>query len=144
MVNPGETAVRALKFLIDAGKNAQERTLARSVQSDDADLGAIEIGKIDVFEYSFLVVVLADSNHGVDDFVRNGAHAGRGILILIKLAMASDSDSRTSKTRIQLGEMQQIGNLSAGIGKFQLSPGPPLVAAALGAGFPLAIVILEE
>src|SRR4051812_36552870 len=40
--------------------------------------------------------------------------------------------------------MQQVGNLSAGIGKFQLAPWFSLSTAALGAGFPLAIVILEE
>ena len=74
MVKPGETAVRALEFLIDAGENPQQRTLSGSVQADDADLRAVEIGKVDVLENGFLVVVLADSNHGVDDFVRSSAH----------------------------------------------------------------------
>ena len=45
---------------------------------------------------------------------------------------------------VQLGELQQVGHLAAGIGEFQLAPGLPLVAAALRAGLPLAIVILEH
>src|SRR6185503_19769242 len=64
----------SLKLLINAGKSTEKRTLAVTVQTDDADLGAVEIRQVDIFEDSFLVVVLADPNHGVDDFIRLCAH----------------------------------------------------------------------
>src|SRR5204863_9120823 len=48
----------ALKFLIDAGKNPQQRALTGSVESDDTDFGAIEVRQIDVLEDRFLVVEL--------------------------------------------------------------------------------------
>src|SRR6185369_10394953 len=64
----------ALKILIDARKNPKQRTFSRPVQSNDADLCAIEVRQVDIFEDSFLIVVLADPNHGVDDFVGDGAH----------------------------------------------------------------------
>src|SRR5262245_12776408 len=40
--------------------------------------------------------------------------------------------------------MQQVGNLPAGIGKFELSPWTALAAAALSAWLPLPVVIFEE
>ena len=46
----------ALKILIDAGQNPQQRTFPGAVQADDADLRAVEIRQVDVLEDSFLVV----------------------------------------------------------------------------------------
>ena len=64
----------ALKILIDAGKDLQQRALAGSIETNDADLRAVKVREVDVLEDSFLVVVLAYSNHGVNDFVRDCAH----------------------------------------------------------------------
>src|SRR6266852_4675527 len=57
---------------VDAGEYAQERRLARAIEPDDANLRAIEIGKIDVFEDGLLVIELTDADHGIDDFVFSG------------------------------------------------------------------------
>ena len=100
----------ALEVLVDAGENPQQRALSGSVQSDDADLGSVEVREIDVLEDGFLVVVLAYSNHGVNDFVRNGAHA-EGL---------SGSETRQRlflglmnvKHGVQLCELKEIGNLA--------------------------------
>src|SRR5262249_2946317 len=64
----------ALKILIDGRENAEQRALSRTVQSNDSDLRAVEVRKVDVFEDSFLVVILADPDHGVDNFVWYRAH----------------------------------------------------------------------
>ncbi len=93
-----------MKFLIDAGQDAQQRTFAGSVQADDADLRAVEIGEVDVLEDRFLVVILADSDHRVDDFVRNCAHVGgvdKAVTICAPVKLAETlfvSDSCTSNT----------------------------------------------
>jgi hypothetical protein len=63
----GRNRRAALEFLIDAGENPKQRTLSGSIQADDADFRAVKIGKVDVLKNGFLVVVLADSNHGVDE-----------------------------------------------------------------------------
>src|SRR6476620_3045250 len=52
--------------LVFAGQDAQQRRLAGSVQADDADLRAIEIGEVDVLEDLFLSMELRDADHGVD------------------------------------------------------------------------------
>ena len=65
--------VLPLNSLSTPARYAQQRALAGAIQAEDADLRAVEIRKIDVFEDGFLVVKLADSDHGVDDFVRNSA-----------------------------------------------------------------------
>ena len=119
----------ALKFLIDAGEYPQQRTLSGTVQSDDADLRAIEIRQVDVLEDSFLVVVLADSNHGVDDFVGNCAHV-EGAGAAEPLATLSGSETRQRfffgfvhiKNGVQLRELKQVRHLTAGIAQFQLAP----------------------
>ena len=78
-----------LEFLVHTRQNPQQRALTGSIEPNDTNLGAVEIRQIDVLEDSFLVVELAHSNHGVNDFVRSGAQ---------KLARASCSDWCTSKT----------------------------------------------
>ncbi len=40
-----------------------------SVEADHADLGAVEIGKIDVLKNGLLVVVFTDADHRIDNFV---------------------------------------------------------------------------
>ena len=40
----------AIDVLIDAGEYAQQRRLARTVQTDNADLRAVKVGKINVFQ----------------------------------------------------------------------------------------------
>jgi hypothetical protein len=59
-------------IFVDAGENAQQRRLARAVEPDDANLRAIELGEIDVFENGLLVIELTDTDHGIDDFVFSG------------------------------------------------------------------------
>src|SRR5262249_4882749 len=70
----GRNSGLALKVLLHGGKDLQERTLSRTVEADHANLGAIKIGEIDVFEYSLLIVELVYSNHGVNDFIGNRTH----------------------------------------------------------------------
>ena len=68
----------AEEVAVDAGQDAQQRRLPRSVQTDDADLRAIEIGEIDVFEDLLFSMELGDADHGIDDFVGLGlGHRGR-------------------------------------------------------------------
>ena len=59
----------AEEVLVDAGEDAQQRDLARAVQTDDADLRAVEIGEVDVLEDLLLAVELRDADHRVDDLV---------------------------------------------------------------------------
>ena len=40
----------AVKVFVDAREDAQQRRLARAIEADDANLRAVEIGKIDVFQ----------------------------------------------------------------------------------------------
>src|SRR5205807_9290327 len=57
------------EIAVGAGQDAQQRRLARSVQTDDADLRAIKIGEVDVLEDLLLAVELRYSDHRVDDLV---------------------------------------------------------------------------
>ena len=45
---------------------------------------------------------------------------------------------------IQLGEMKQVGHLSAGVGELQLPPGLAAGAVALVARFPLTLIVFEQ
>ena len=55
----------ALVGFLHAGDDLQERRFARTVQTDDADLGPVEEGKVDVLEDDLVVVGedLADPVH---------------------------------------------------------------------------------
>jgi len=64
----------AVKLLVHARQNAQQRRFARAVETDHADLGSIEIGKVNVFENRPLVVIFADADHRIDNFVWFSAH----------------------------------------------------------------------
>ncbi len=64
----------AVKLPVHARHDAQQRRLARAVETDDADLGAIEVGKINVLQHGALVVILADADHRVDNFVGFSSH----------------------------------------------------------------------
>ena len=66
--------VSPLNLLVDPGEYAEQRRLAGAVQSDYANLRAVKIGKVDIFEDRLLVVKLADADHGIDDFVWFSAH----------------------------------------------------------------------
>jgi len=63
-----------LEFLVHAGQNPEQRTLPGPVEAQDADLGAVEIGQVDVLENRSAVVIFADSDHRVDDLVDIAAH----------------------------------------------------------------------
>src|SRR6185436_16196789 len=63
-----------VEVFVDAREYAEQGRLARAVQADDADLCAVEVGEIDVFENRLLVVKLADADHGINDFVWFSAH----------------------------------------------------------------------
>ncbi|OPY17054.1 MAG: hypothetical protein A4E69_00063 [Syntrophus sp. PtaB.Bin138] len=65
----------AVELRIDPGQDPQQGTLARPVQSEDADLGSVKIGQGNVLENRFLVVNLGHSDHGVDDFAGIPGHA---------------------------------------------------------------------
>ncbi len=59
----------ALEVLVHSGDDLHQRRLARAVQTDDADLGAVEEGEVDVVENPFLVGEgLAYADHRKDDF----------------------------------------------------------------------------
>src|SRR5258708_11869884 len=52
---------------------SQKRRLAGAVETDDADLRAVEIGEVDVLEDLLrFSMELRDTHHGIDDFVRFG------------------------------------------------------------------------
>ena len=55
---------------LDAGNDFHEGGFTGTVQTDDANLGAIEEGEINVFEHLFLVLLddFAHAHHREDDF----------------------------------------------------------------------------
>src|ERR1051326_1562244 len=61
-------------ILIDASQNAQQRRLSRSVESNNSNLGAIEIREVDIFQDRLLVIELTDADHGINDFVWLSRH----------------------------------------------------------------------
>ncbi len=73
-MKPGEMTVSPLISLSTPGEYAQQGRFAGAVQADHANLRAVKIGKVDVFEDRLLVVKLADADHGIDDFVWFSAH----------------------------------------------------------------------
>ncbi len=64
-----------VEVLVHARQDAQQGAFAGAVEAQHADLGAVEIGKVDILEDWPLIVILADADHGIDDFVRFNAHA---------------------------------------------------------------------
>ena len=54
---------------IDPGEDSEEARLARSVEADDADLGAVVVREADVLEDHFRAVPLGDAVHGIDDLL---------------------------------------------------------------------------
>jgi hypothetical protein len=62
------------ELFVRAREYAQQRTLARAVQADDADLRAVKVREVDVFEDGLLVVKLADADHRVNNFIGDAAH----------------------------------------------------------------------
>src|SRR5207302_10744448 len=64
----------AVELLVHARQDAQQRRFARAVETDHADLGSIEIGKVNVFENRSLVVIFTDADHRIDNFVWFSAH----------------------------------------------------------------------
>jgi hypothetical protein len=56
------------EVLVDAGQDAQQRTLARAVEAEDADLGAVIVRELDLFEDRYFVVKFAHADHGVNYF----------------------------------------------------------------------------
>ena len=67
------------EILIDAGQNSQQRALSGSVQTDDADLRAVKVREVDVFEDLFLSMELRHADHGIDDFVGDSGRHGIGL-----------------------------------------------------------------
>ena len=59
----------AVELLVDAGHDPEQGRLARAVEAQNADLGAVEVGEGDVLDDRLLVVVLADADHRVDDLL---------------------------------------------------------------------------
>src|SRR5205085_8837114 len=88
----------AEEVAIGAGENAKQRRFSRSVQTDHADLRAVEIGEIDVFEDLLLSVKLRDTYHRVDDFVRFGLrHSARIVERVGKLWVPLPSSAPPAK-----------------------------------------------
>jgi hypothetical protein len=63
-----------MNLLVDTREDAEERRFSRAIQSNDADLRAVKVREIDIFEDRLLVVKLADADHRVDDFIWFRAH----------------------------------------------------------------------
>src|SRR5262249_19319017 len=61
-----------VKVFINSCKDAQQRGLTRAIQADDANLCAVKIGEIDIFENRLFIIELTDADHGIDDFVIGG------------------------------------------------------------------------
>ena len=67
----------ALIVLVHSGDDAQQGALARTVQSEDADLGAVEEAQRDVAQHLVLGRVDApDAHHGIDYLVIGSHQAG--------------------------------------------------------------------
>jgi hypothetical protein len=66
----------AVEFLVHASHDPEQRTLARPVQPQDADLRAVKIGERYILDDRFLVIELADPHHGIDNFIWFDCHAG--------------------------------------------------------------------
>ncbi len=60
----------AVELLVDAGKDLQQAGLACAVEAQNADLGAVEVGKGDVLQHFLLTVAFGNADHGVDNLVR--------------------------------------------------------------------------
>src|SRR5439155_19270257 len=63
-------------------KDAQDRSLSRAIEAQDADLGSVEIRQVDVLEDDFPVVRLTDAKHGINDLVRFAAHGEMRCLLV--------------------------------------------------------------
>ncbi len=64
----------AVEVGVHPGQDLQQRRLARAVQAQHADLGAVEVGKGNVLQHLALAVALGDADHRIDDLVRFVAH----------------------------------------------------------------------
>jgi hypothetical protein len=58
----------SVEVLVNSRKFAQERALAGTVKTKYSYLGAVEIGKMDVLQHWFLVIILGDTDHGINYF----------------------------------------------------------------------------
>src|SRR5207244_206407 len=133
----------ALKVLIDARKNPQQRALAGSIQTNDADLRPVKVRKIDVFKDSFLVEVPAYPDHGVNHFVWNSTHQ-KGKLSGLKTCQRLFLGRVHVEHAMQFCELKQVRNLPAGIAELQLSPRFSLFTFALWTRIPIAVVVLKD
>ena len=61
-------------ILVDSREYSQKCTFAGSVQPQHADLGSVEVGKGDVFQNWFAVIIFTDLDHRIDDLFIIGAH----------------------------------------------------------------------
>ena len=64
----------SFKGLIHARKDLQQRRFARSVQAEDADLRAVEIGKGNIFQHFTLPMTLGHADHGINNLIGFVAH----------------------------------------------------------------------
>jgi hypothetical protein len=76
MAEPGRIwALTVSTFdFVHTAQHMEQGRFARSIEADHANLRAVEIGEVDVFEDGLLVVVLADADHGIDNFVWFSGH----------------------------------------------------------------------
>ncbi len=73
------------EILIDSCEYFQQRALSGTVQTDDSDLGAVKIGKRNIFEHSLLIIVPAHAHHGIDDLIRFIRHITQILLVIVRL-----------------------------------------------------------
>ena len=68
----------AVEVVVHARHDAQHRALARTVEAQYADLGAIEVAEGDVLDDGLVVVDLADPHHRIDDLGLIAGGLGHG------------------------------------------------------------------
>ncbi len=64
----------AVELLVDAGHDPEQGRLTGAIETEHADLGAVEIGEGNVLDDRLAVVVLVDPDHRVDNFLGIFAH----------------------------------------------------------------------
>ncbi len=63
------------ELFVGPGEDPEKRALPGAVESDHADLGAVEVREGNILQDGLLVVKFADSDHGVNHFIRFVNHS---------------------------------------------------------------------
>ena len=86
----------SFKGLIHARKDLQQRRCARSVQAEDTDLRAVEIGKGNIFQHFTLPMTLGHADHGINNLIG---------FVARKSSLQKNGPSRSGLQRQSLNEL---------------------------------------